>query len=228
MGYVFIAMALVWLFAQGRLLEMFGIGHLALDLPAEPWSERTWFFNPFGWQLVFFTGFAFMLGWIPKPPVTWWLILLSLVIVLGNIPLSNIGVREFGFDWARDWRIANRVWITKSDFGILRYVQFLSLAYLFWVAAGENGHRLVAKGTSLGSKAWDLIVRNVMKVGQQSLAVFVFSMTLARVIGFTLDQIGRTTAIVTAANLIGMALLLLVAYGVAWFKSQPWRAKAKR
>ena len=228
LGYVFIAMALVWLFAQGRLLEMFGIGHLALDLPAEPWSERTWFFNPFGWQLVFFTGFAFMLGWIPKPPVTWWLILLSLVIVLGNIPLSNIGVREFGFDWARDWRIANRVWITKSDFGILRYVQFLSLAYLFWVAAGENGHRLVAKGTSLGSKAWDLIVRNVMKVGQQSLAVFVFSMTLARVIGFTLDQIGRTTAIVTAANLIGMALLLLVAYGVAWFKSQPWRAKAKR
>ena len=34
------------------------MGYLAM--PAEPWSERTWFFNPFGWQLVFFTGFALM------------------------------------------------------------------------------------------------------------------------------------------------------------------------
>jgi len=33
-----------------------------ISFPAEPWSEREWFFNPFGWQLVFFTGFAFMAG----------------------------------------------------------------------------------------------------------------------------------------------------------------------
>jgi len=26
-----------------------------LDLPAEPWSDRRWFFNPFAWQLVFFS-----------------------------------------------------------------------------------------------------------------------------------------------------------------------------
>ena len=35
----------------------------------EQWSDRTWFFNPFGWQLVFFTGFALMAGWLPRPPV---------------------------------------------------------------------------------------------------------------------------------------------------------------
>ena len=33
-----------------------------MGLPAEPWSDRVWFFNPFGWQLVFFTGFALMAG----------------------------------------------------------------------------------------------------------------------------------------------------------------------
>ncbi len=225
LGFVFMTMGLMWLFAQGRVLEAFGIGHLALDLPAEPWSERTWFFNPFGWQLVFFTGFAFMRGWIPAPPVKAWLIALCTVIVVANIPLSNIGVREFGFDWARDWRIANRIWITKSDFGILRYVHFLSLAYLAWVAAGTGGHRLIATGATAASRLWDLIVRNVMKVGQQSLAVFIFSMVLARVIGFTFDQLGRDTWTVTGFNLVGMGLLIGVAYLAAWFKGQPWRQR---
>ncbi|MCB1493545.1 MAG: OpgC domain-containing protein, partial [Rhodobiaceae bacterium] len=44
--------ATLWVLAAARVL----------DLPAEPWSDRTWFFNPFSWQLVFFTGFAFMIG----------------------------------------------------------------------------------------------------------------------------------------------------------------------
>ena len=35
-----------------------GLAALHLAFPAEPWSDRTWFFNPFGWQLIFFTGFA--------------------------------------------------------------------------------------------------------------------------------------------------------------------------
>ena len=43
-----------------------------LNLPADLWSskgsDRTWFFNPFAWQLVFFTGFALMAGWLPRPP----------------------------------------------------------------------------------------------------------------------------------------------------------------
>ena len=55
-------------------METLGAGELRLNFPAEPWSERKWFFNPFGWQLVFFTGFAFMRGWIPAPPVRAWLI----------------------------------------------------------------------------------------------------------------------------------------------------------
>ena len=38
------------------------------DLPAEWWSDRAWFFDPFGWQLIFFTGFAFGSGWLPEPP----------------------------------------------------------------------------------------------------------------------------------------------------------------
>lgn len=216
----------VWFFAQRHLLAQIGLEEYHLGLPAEPWSERKWFFNPFGWQLIFFSGFALMRGWLPKPPVTPMLIGLALALVLINIPLSNIGVREFGFDWARDWRIANKAWITKSDFGLLRYVHFLALAYLCWVAAGDKGARLLATGDGAFARVWQNTLAIILKVGQQSLAVFITSMFIARVSGFVMDNLGRDTGTVVAVNFAGMAVLVLVAYGAGWFKSQPWRKKA--
>ncbi len=227
-------MVTVWLFAQGGILAFWGAEASAINFPAEPWSNREWFFNPFGWQLLFFTGFAFMRGWIPAPPVKWWLIALALIIVIANIPLSNIGVRAVNREWfglafegnpVIDARVALKPFISKSDFGILRYVHFLALAYLGWVAAGAGGHRLIASGIGFFSKLWGQIVKHTMKVGQQSLAIFVFSMVFARILGFTYDQLGRDTFTVTAFNLLGVLTLVLVAYFVAWVKSQPWRPK---
>ncbi|SHE65875.1 hypothetical protein SAMN05444273_102183 [Litoreibacter ascidiaceicola] len=221
----------VWLFAQEGVLEWLGASHLWLSLPAEPWSDRHWFFNPFGWQLCFFTGFAFMRGWIPAPPVKTWLIALAAVIVVANIPLSNIGVRAVNQEWfgafegnpVIDWRVANKPLIDKSSFAILRYVQFLSLAYLAWVVAGAGGHRLIATGGTALSNAWGKFVKIIMKIGQQSLAVFVFSMVFARIAGFTMDQIGRETSTVVLVNLVGVAALIAVAYFVAWIKGTPWK-----
>jgi hypothetical protein len=220
----------LWLLAQGALLNALGLGALHLAFPAEPWSDRQWFFNPFGWQLVFFTGFAFMRGWLPKPPVTTPLIVLAAVIVIAIIPLSHVGLREIFAPVAPDlrediidWRIANQGLFFKSDFGILRYVHFLALAYLCWVAAGDGGARLKTVGTGALARGWDALLQMILKVGQQSLAVFVFSMVFARLSGFVMDQIGRTTWNMTLANLVGFAALIMVAYAVAWFKSQPWR-----
>ncbi len=224
---------IVWIFAQRLILSQFGLGDAALNLPAEPWSERRWFFNPFGWQLVFFTGFALMRGWIPAPPVTKWLIAIAAFIVIANIPLSNIGVRAvsrewfgaFESNWVIEWRVANKEFFDKSDFGILRYVQFLALAYLGWVIAGEGGKRLIVTSKEGLSVFLARLIAIIMKVGQQSLAVFVFSMVFARFSGFLLDQMGRSTFKTTMVNFLGMATIILVAYFVAWIKSQPWRVK---
>ncbi|MEP6017317.1 MAG: OpgC domain-containing protein [Paracoccaceae bacterium] len=213
-----------WLLAQKSLMEALGLAEYRLAFPAEPWTERTWFFNPFGWQLIFFTGFAFMKGWLPKPPVTPLLFGIALFVVLANVPLSNIGIRELDFDWARDWRKENRAWITKSDFGILRYVHFLALAYLAWVLAGDKGHRLLPRGNGTLSRVWEKMLGVILKVGQQSLAVFVVSMFTARLMGFLLDFLGRETVTSLSVNAFGALILILTAYAASWFKSQPWRA----
>ena len=213
----------VWLFAQRKLLDSLGLSQFYIGFPAEPWTDRPWFFNPFGWQLVFFTGFAFMRGWLPRPPVNKTLILFAAFLVIANIPLSNIGVREFGFDWARDIRGVIKPLIDKSSFGILRYVHFLALAYLCWVAAGDKGDNLLPRGNGTLSNVWETCLAIILKVGQQSLAVFVVSMFTARLMGFIMDITGRDTVTVLMVNLAGACVLVATAYGAGWFKSQPWR-----
>ncbi|MEO1556477.1 MAG: OpgC domain-containing protein [Pseudomonadota bacterium] len=220
----------LWFFGQRAFMENLGLPYL--NFTAEPWVgnddwQRRWFLNPFGWQLVFFTGFAFMRGWIPKPPVTPVLFALATLIVLANVPLSNIGVREFGFDWAREWRIENRQWISKSDFGLLRYVQFLALAYVCWVLAGDKGNRIRAGAGVLG-RAWNVVLQIILKVGQQSLAVFVVSIFVARFNGFAMDVLGRETATSLAVNAFGCGCLILTAYLAGWFKTTPWKPKEVR
>ncbi|MEX0283139.1 MAG: OpgC family protein [Paracoccaceae bacterium] len=220
----------IWLGAQAQILQ----------LPAEPWSEREWYFNPFGWQLLFFTGFAFMKGWLPQPPVSKTLMWICIAFLVLTMPIGswkvftwiNNGLPELGADIRPAWT-AIRVFQEeasfnlrgKTDFGILRYLHFLSLAYLAWLVAGEGGKRLVASGTGALAQVWEVLLTLITKVGQQSLAVFVFSMAVARLLGFVLDQIGRTNANVALVNLVGFAMLIAVAYTAAWFKSQPWRSK---
>ncbi|WP_170605073.1 OpgC family protein [Ruegeria arenilitoris] len=214
--------ATVWLVAQ------FGV----LALPAEPWSDRQWFFNPFGWQLLFFTGFAFMRGWIPAPPVSKTLIWASVAFLILSMPFGSWkvfmwidGIAPGVADSIRDVWPQTKELRNKTDFGLFRYIHFLSLAYLGWVAAGEHGHRLIATGHSAGARIWQWLMAVISKVGQQSLAVFVFSMAAARLIGVGLDQTGRDVASVFAANLIGFAMIIGVAYLAAWFKSHPWKSK---
>src|SRR5215217_592580 len=55
-------------------------------LPAEPWSDRFWFFNPFSWQLLFFLGFSFGRGWLVPPGYDRRLMLGALFIIAAALP----------------------------------------------------------------------------------------------------------------------------------------------
>lgn len=203
-----------------------------LDLIAEPWlnrngEHRKWFFNPFAWQLLFFTGFAFMKGWIPAPPVNKRLILLSAIIVLATVPFAYYriyGANHLDFSWARDVRKMIQPLRSKTEFGILRYIHFLALAYLAWVAVGDKGKRLLGYGL-----IWDKSVAVVQKVGQQSLPVFMASLVVAQAAALLRDMVwGRGEWEIQAlTNILGFAALIAVAYVAGWFKSQPWRKQPK-
>lgn len=205
----------------------FGAQADVLALPAEPWSAREWFFNPFGWQLVFFTGFAFMSGWVPAPPRNRVLVICAAAIVLIVIPLAYYRITS-ELPQVRAWRQEYNILIAKTDFGILRYVHFLALAYLCWMAVGEAGRRILPpQAGGLAARVWRRMLAVIMKVGQQSLAVFITSMFTARLLGVALDTLGPGSLLnQIAVNLVGFTVLISAAYGVGWFKSHPWRRKA--
>ncbi len=196
-----------------------------LNIPAELWfrepSARTWFFNPFAWQLVFFTGFALMSGWLPAPPVRRWLVWAAVAVVVLSVPFAW-GKIISQVEMIRDLRRAGAVLIDKSDFGLVRYVHFLALAYLAWVAVGPGGVHLRRGGWAGAAIAL------ISRVGQQSLAVFAASMVMARVLGAVLNLAGNGPLAALAVNLAGFAAIICVAKLAAFFKSQPWRAATLR
>ena len=219
-----------------------------LDLGARPWDDSTWFFNPFAWQLIFFTGFAFANGWLPAPPIDRRLMWLAAVILLISIPLDPDGRPAFRLlnafetlhplrDALREVRADLAPIASKSYFGLLRFIHFLALAYLVWALAGD-------RGANLPSAGWgERVVRVIRRVGQQSLAVFVMSIIIGRMLGVWLRETASGSVArphdpnayparafdpdfwhTIAANLTGFALIILVAYVARFFRRQPWKA----
>lgn len=204
----FLLMAGLWLATQFSLLQ----------LPAEPWSDRQWFFNPFAWQLVFFTGFAFMAGWLKPPPVNTSLFVFCVVVLIAIIPFAHyLIINET--PWIQELRRDYGFLINKTNMGPLRYVHFLALAYVCWVLAGPGGERLHVKTGILS-----FFVRIIHKVGQQALATFIAGMFMAQFFGMVLDVVGRTQINFAFVNFSGFLCLIATAYTVAWFKKQPWKS----
>jgi len=182
-----------------------------LDLPAEPWSDRSWFFNPFAWQLLFFTGFAFMRGWIPTPPIRKdWMIAAGVLLIISFPFSSHYLLRPYSE--LQEITYALRPLTSKTEFGLFRYLHFLCLGYL--------GYSTV---TLLGSRFSGLVVDIARKVGQQSLPVFLASLFLAQSAGTAMTLIGHSYLSVTFVNFAGFAGLVAVAYVAGWFKSTPWK-----
>ncbi|MEM0923081.1 MAG: OpgC domain-containing protein [Pseudomonadota bacterium] len=138
---------------------------LWMNFRAMPWSDNaTWFFNPFGWQLVFFTGFCFAMGWIPAPPVNRLLVYAALAVVLITVPfawnkifahLTGYLPSAWGgvFFWEAREFIEPVRW--KTWVGGWRFLHFISLAYLAWAAVGPGGIRL-SEGWRVRARSSDL------------------------------------------------------------------------
>jgi len=198
---VFLAMFALW--SVGKAWQ--------IDLPAEWWSDRSWFFNPFLWQITFFTGFAFGAGWIKAPPPKRGLIITAAAFVIILIPLSRywdvpwiFAIRDLTWDFA--WG--------KSEYGFLRWLHLLAIAYLFTCLL--HGREAILE------QRW---AAPIVLVGQQALAVFMVSIVAAWSAGMLLDVTGRTAFTLTSAHVLGFALLIAVAWISQTYKSQPWRRK---
>lgn len=203
----------------GAIVALWAIaGTGLLDLPAEAWQAgRTWFFNPFSWQLLFFAGFGFSRGWLRAPQRDPLLVAVAIAVIVASAvmscrpewdcygPLSAIP----GFADAQHAIIPLG---DKTHLGAFRLLHFAAIAYLALILAGAGGARLAAlPGAS-----------SMALVGRQTLPVFVVGLWLAQVFGVVLDLLGRSAFSVTLVNVGGCVLLVVTAAVCEWFKREPW------
>jgi hypothetical protein len=185
------------------------------ELPAELAFDRPWFFNPFAWQLLFYTGFFLGAGWIPPPASSRWMTMFCTAFVILAIPFSHFPTYS-NVAWLSTARAYIEPFVSKTNLGVLRYVHFLCLAYL--TVTLLKGHE-----DSLRSRYAAPIVRS----GQQALPVFLTGIAMSFSAGMALDVWGRSIPKTVVVNAVGIGLLVLTAHIVAWFKSEPWRPPAK-
>lgn len=184
---------------------------LGINLPGNPWTGYGWFFNPFAWQLIFFIGFGFGMGWIPavplgRPQLTG----ASLAFVALAVPLSFWAFH----DAFPSLRILHELILPgdgKTDLHPLRIVHFLATAYLALSLIDRFRPDLTAFGG-----------RHVIKVGQQSLASFLLSLIFARIAGVALDMTGREPLATAAINIVALLAIIACAWAVGWIKASPW------
>ncbi|MGX2039979.1 OpgC family protein [Methylocaldum sp. MU1018] len=205
-----IHLALALAFPIGVYLAMWLYG---LEFSADPYSDRPWFFNPFGWQLIFFTGFAFGSGWIKPPERKIGLAAACLIFVVLTLPLgAEQALRPTEF--LIRLHDGLQPWLEKTRLGPLRWLHFLALAYLATLFLRNREHWLNFRA-----------VRPIVGMGQQSLPIFVVTMALSYIGGMMLDQFGHGVPVLMAVNLGGCAFLLLTARAMAWLKSGPWKRR---
>jgi hypothetical protein len=200
---------LVWLAAAVHLLE----------LPAEPWSSRPWYFNPFSWQLLFFTGYAFGRGWLRQPKPRTWLIAASIGVVAISVPLACASCSP-GLDkhvpGLSFLQAQLAVFGDKTHAGAARYIHFMALAYLASLVSGAGGRRLCGRFAEI-----------LRTTGCETLPVFLGSLVLSQALGIFLDLTGRSWEMVALANIGGCVALVLIAHMIAWFKRRPWDNRAR-
>jgi hypothetical protein len=183
-----------------------------INLPGNPWTGEQWFFNPFAWQAIFFSGFAFSSGWLPVPKLrTRWLMTACIAFLAASMVVIFRGFH----DVMPLLDVVSRAVLTsseKTDLHPLRLMHFLALAYVTLSLVEPYRNRLSAGAG-----------RIIVGVGQQSLAVFLASLVTARIASLVFQMFGTGWLVTGLVNLCGAFVIIGTARTARWFKSMPWQ-----
>jgi hypothetical protein len=180
------------------------------NLPSYP-DDRGWFFNPFAWQLLFVFG-ALCGRWRGTPLWPWLPARAALAIAIVYLVFAFLIVMTWHFPRLA---VAVPTWlaqilypIDKTNLDPLRLLSFLALAYVTvrFVSADAAFLR------------WR-VSAPLVRCGQHSLHVFCLSIFLSFAGHLVLTEISGRLPTQILVNAVGVAILIGMAYLLAWYKS---------
>jgi hypothetical protein len=182
-----------------------------IALPAYPGPDRVWYFNPFGWQALFFIGA--WLGWRgTRGPLPWldrrWLFRLAAGFAVAAFVI-RFSWTLHGLNYLIPALASGKplwLFLSKEDLGLLRFASVLAVALL--VA------RLVAPQARFlaGRLAWPFVV-----CGRHSLHIFCLGILLSVTSHLVLNEFFGGVLMQLAVSAAGVAVMIAVAALMEWF-----------
>jgi hypothetical protein len=184
------------------------------NLPGDASEPRGWFFDPFCWQVLFFTGFSLSMKWLPAPPADRRIFRAALAYILFGVAVTVPAIYQTvpGLDAVQAWIVDHA---DKTFLDPLQILHFFATAYVAVYVLVDRLH--VIQGAK---------VRPLVKCGQQALSIFIAGIFLADLGGMAYDRLGTGLGAQILVNGVAFGVLFAVAYGVAWVKSAPWAKPA--
>jgi lysophospholipase L1-like esterase len=171
-----------------------------------------WFFNPLAWQILFVIGAAF--GFTraagrphPLPPTR--VPAAIAMVVLGACVIVDLTWTLHGLWDPIPALFLKQLWpVSKSNLSPLRLANFLALAVVVT-------HFVRPETGFLRARASDYIT----VCGRHSLQIFCLGILLSVLAHLVLSEVGRSPALIAAANISGIALMIGTALVLDWYKS---------
>ncbi len=205
-----------WVFGASLLLYGF-VQARRVNLAAYP-PGSSWFFNPFAWQFLFVIGA--LLGRRHGRPRRVWP-LQSPLLALSSAYLG------FAFLVTLTWHVPSLEslvppWlgallypISKTDLSPWRLIHFLALAHVTVSLLGQRPRFL----------EWR-VARPVIRCGQQSLHIFCAGVLLSFAAHVVLVEVDGAFGMQLLVSLIGVGLMISLAYLLGWYRRTDRAANA--
>ncbi len=192
-------------------LLLWGVtNYFSLNLPSEPGDPAGWFFDPFAWQILFFSGYSLSMRWVRLPeahPILFWGGVLYLIFGV-TVTVPAIFNSLPGWMDLQLWIVAHG---NKTMMDPLQYLHFIASAYVVVSLINPRIHWLHT-----------LAARPFVRCGQQSLSVFLTGIVLADLGGVAFDEMGTGIVQQVLINLVLFVTTFGVVLFVRWVKSAPW------
>jgi len=200
-------------FVIGLSLVVYAVTlHFDWNLPGYP-DDKVWFFNPMAWQVVFYSGAVLAVVAADLSRLDRWRQLVTVLAVLYLLFAAFIALSWQYNSLERlipDW-LARQIYpIDKTNLDVLRFVHFLSLAWLVRLTVRPNARFL----------KWRLF-DPIRRCGEHSLQIFCLGTFLAVTAQIIVAYYEDSIVSQLAVSLAGLAIMCLAAYGASWFKAGP-------
>ena len=180
------------------------------NLPGDASEPRGWFFDPFCWQILFFTGFSLSMKWLKPPPADRRIFWAAIAYILFGVAVTVPAIYQTvpGLGGLQAWIVEHA---DKTLLDPLQILHFFATAYVAVYVLIDRLHLLQHD-----------FVRPMVKCGQQALSLFLAGILLADLGGMMFDRLGNGLGMQLLVNGVCFAILFAFAYGVAWIKAAPW------